>query len=66
MAKYLSQEWLDLGRELAQEFPERPGASARMQYVVTGGPEDDKEAAGIQSFDLRGAAGHGTILPKRV
>ena len=41
MAKYLSQEWLDQGRELAQEFPERPGASARMQYVVTGGPEGD-------------------------
>ena len=41
MAKYLSQEWLDEGRELAQEFPERPGASARMQYVITGGPEGD-------------------------
>ena len=38
MAKYLTQEWLDAGRELAQEFPERPGASAHMQYVVTGGP----------------------------
>ena len=41
MSKYLSQEWLDEGKELAQEFPERPGASARMQYVVTGGPEGD-------------------------
>jgi putative sterol carrier protein len=41
MAKYLSQEWLDLQRELAQEFPERPGATARMQYVVTGTPEGD-------------------------
>ncbi len=41
MAKYLSQEWLDLQRELAQEFPERPGATARMQYAVTGGPEGD-------------------------
>ena len=41
MAKYLSQEWLDVGKELAQEFPERPGATARMQYVVTGGPEGD-------------------------
>ena len=25
MAKYLTQEWLDVQRELAQEFPERPG-----------------------------------------
>lgn len=41
MAKYLSQEWLDLQRELAAEFPERPGASARMQYVVTGAPDGD-------------------------
>jgi len=41
MAKYLSQEWLDEGRKLAEGQPERPGASARMQYVVTGGPDGD-------------------------
>lgn len=41
MAKYLTQEWLDLQKELAAEFPERPGATARMQYVVTGGPDGD-------------------------
>ncbi len=41
MAKFLSQEWLDEGRKLAQEFPERPGATARMQFAVTGGPEGD-------------------------
>ncbi|MDQ3642902.1 MAG: SCP2 sterol-binding domain-containing protein [Actinomycetota bacterium] len=41
MAKYLTQEWLDLQREQAQAFPERPGASARMQYVVTGAPDGD-------------------------
>ena len=41
MAKYLSQEWLDEGRKLSDEFPEWPGASARMQYVVTGAPEGD-------------------------
>ena len=41
MHKYLTQEWLDAQRELAQEFPERPGASARMQYHVTSGPEGD-------------------------
>ncbi len=40
MVKYLTQEWLDLQRELAQDFPERPGATARMQYVVTGTPDD--------------------------
>jgi len=41
MAKYLTQEWLDMQRELAQEFPARPGATARMQYVVTGSPDGD-------------------------
>lgn len=41
MAKYLSQEWLDIQKELGQSFPERPGATARMQYVVTGTPDGD-------------------------
>ena len=41
MAKYLTQEWLDQGRELAKDQPERPGSSAKMQYVVTGGPDGD-------------------------
>jgi putative sterol carrier protein len=41
MAKYLSQEWLDMGKELGQEFPERPGATAIMQFVTTGTPEGD-------------------------
>ncbi len=41
MPKWLSQEWLDEGRKLAESQPERPGASAKMQYVVTGGPEGD-------------------------
>jgi putative sterol carrier protein len=41
VAKFLTQEWLDLQKELAQEFPERPGATAHMQYVVTDGPEGD-------------------------
>ena len=41
MPKWLSQEWLDEARKLAESQPERPGASARMQYVVTGGPDGD-------------------------
>jgi alkyl sulfatase BDS1-like metallo-beta-lactamase superfamily hydrolase len=40
-SKWLTQEWLDESRVLAESQPERPGASARMQYVVTGGPEGD-------------------------
>ncbi|HEX7169089.1 MAG TPA: SCP2 sterol-binding domain-containing protein [Acidimicrobiales bacterium] len=41
MPKWLTQEWLDEQRKLAQDQPERPGASARMQYVIKGGPEGD-------------------------
>ena len=41
MAKFLSQEWHDETRKLAEGQPERPGAYARMQYVVTGGPDGD-------------------------
>jgi len=41
MPKYLTQEWLDAQKESAQTFPERDGATARMQYHVTGGPGGD-------------------------
>lgn len=41
MAKWLTQEWLDESTRLAADQPERPGASARLQYVITGGPEGD-------------------------
>ncbi len=41
MAKYLTQEWLDEGRELAKGQPDRPGASAKMQYVLSGGPDGE-------------------------
>jgi len=41
MPKWLTQEWLDEERRLAESQPERPGASSRMQYVVTGGPDGD-------------------------
>lgn len=41
MPKWMTQEWMDEQRRLAEDQPERPGASARMQYVVTGGPEGD-------------------------
>jgi putative sterol carrier protein len=41
MAKFLTQDWLDRQKDLAQEFPERPGASARMQYTIAGTPDGD-------------------------
>ncbi len=41
MPKWLTQEWMDASKELAKDQPERPGASARMQYVLTGGPDGE-------------------------
>jgi putative sterol carrier protein len=41
MSKWLTQEWLDETCQMAESQPERPGASARMQYVITGGPDGD-------------------------
>jgi putative sterol carrier protein len=41
MSKWLTQEWLDETCKMAEGQPERPGASAKMQYVVTGGPEGE-------------------------
>lgn len=41
MPKWLSKEWHEETKRLAEGQPERPGASARLQYVVTGGPDGD-------------------------
>ena len=41
MPKWMTQEWMDEQTRLAQDQPERPGATARMQYVITGGPDGD-------------------------
>lgn len=41
MVKYLSAEWMALFKDLAAEFPETPGATARLQYVITGGPDGE-------------------------
>ena len=41
MPKWLTQEWMDEQTKLALDQPERPGATARMQYVITGGPDGD-------------------------
>lgn len=41
MQKWLTQEWLDEVKRRAQDQPERPGATARMQYVLSGGPDGE-------------------------
>ena len=41
MPQYLSQEWFDQFVTLAADQPARPGATVRIQYKVTGGPDGD-------------------------
>lgn len=41
MAKWLTQEWLDESTRLSVGQPVRPGATARLQYVITGMPDGD-------------------------
>lgn len=41
MAKFLSKEWMDESAKLAEGQPERPGATASMQYVITGAPDGE-------------------------
>jgi len=41
MPKYLSQEWMDQYKALAETQPVRPGATARIQYVTVGTPDGD-------------------------
>lgn len=43
MAKYLSQEWVEMTTELAQALPERIGATGRAQWVVTDSPDGEVE-----------------------
>jgi predicted lipid carrier protein YhbT len=41
MPKWMSAEWHDRYKELAESQPDRPGATIFMQYVITGGPDGD-------------------------
>ena len=41
MHKWLTQEWLDEVQRLAQGQPERPGATTRMQYVISDTPDGE-------------------------
>lgn len=49
MVAHLSEEWLALQAELGADLPPRPGATARLQFVVAGAP--DGEVAYHQRFE---------------
>lgn len=41
MVVLLSPDWLARRAELGADLPDRPGASARVRHVVSGGPDGD-------------------------
>lgn len=61
MPKYLSQEWLDEFRTLAQDQPTRPGATVKIQYKVAGGPDGDIDYYWVIDEGKILEAGLGTI-----
>ena len=40
-AAFLSEGWFDRQRTLGADLPERPGATGRVQHVVTGTPDGE-------------------------
>lgn len=49
MAALLTQAWLDRRLAAGTEAPARPGASARLRHVVSGGP--DGEVAYLEAYE---------------
>ncbi|NNN15702.1 MAG: hypothetical protein HKL82_07585 [Acidimicrobiaceae bacterium] len=43
MGKWLSQEWIDDTKALGGDMPVRPGLGAKINYLVTDGPEGDAQ-----------------------
>lgn len=64
MAKYLTDEWMELAKKEAQTFPEKPGATAKMQYVVTGAPDDiaNAEVEGQKAVKYSFVVENGKVL----
>ncbi len=66
MARWLTQEWLDETRAMAAGQPERPGASARMQHVVTGGPDGDVDYFWVLESGILTESGLGRLADAEV
>jgi predicted lipid carrier protein YhbT len=41
VSRWLSEEWFERTRAMAEDQPARPGLTARIQHEVTGGPDGD-------------------------
>ncbi len=57
MAKFLTAEWFDEAGRLGADQPPRPGATGRVQVVVSGGPNGDvKGSFTVEDGRVVGAA----------
>jgi hypothetical protein len=59
--RFLTQEWLDGARSLTASQPARPGATARIQFVITAGPDGDVKYSGVVEDGVLVAADLGTV-----
>jgi putative sterol carrier protein len=61
MATYLSDEWHDMARGLADLLPEREGVTIRIAFVVAGAPGGDRKYYQIVENGRLLAQANGTI-----
>ena len=61
MARFLTQEWLDGTREIAASQPARPGVTARVQLLITAGPDGDVKHAVVLEDGVLVSADVGTV-----
>ncbi len=61
MTRWLSDAWFDQARDLAAGLPQRPGLSARIQQVITGGPDGDVSCYWVLSDGLPTSAAVGSL-----
>ena len=61
MSTWLTDEWFEETRALAANQPERPGLSARMQFIVTGGADGEVRYYWVLEDGLLSQSGAGDV-----
>ncbi len=61
MSTWLTDEWFEETRALAATQPKRPGLSARMQFIVTGGADGEVRYYWVLEDGLLSQSGVGDV-----
>jgi len=61
VSTWLTDEWFEETRALAANQPERPGLSARMQFIVTGGADGEVRYYWVLEDGLLSQSGAGDV-----